>query len=218
LPLGGWPNWVLGNHDRPRVASRVGPAQARVAALLLLTLHGTPTIYNDDEIGLEQSRISPEQVRDPVELNVPGRAMGRDGCRTPMQWDDSPNAGFTTGEPWLPNQANYSQQNVVAQQSKSDSLFHFYRTLIMLRRRSRALTEGGLHSVRAENSVLVFDRAIQDDHITIALNLSDLPRTFRVPSDRTSLRLVLSSRPGRGGELLSGVITLEPNEGIILSA
>jgi alpha-glucosidase len=74
LPPGGWPNWVLGNHDRPRVATRVGPGQARVAAMLLLTLHGTPTIYCGEEIGMEQAQIPPERVRDPVELNVPGFA------------------------------------------------------------------------------------------------------------------------------------------------
>src|SRR5690606_11977646 len=102
LPAGGWPNWVLGNHDRPRIASRVGQAQARVAAMLLLTLRGTPTLYYGDELGMRDVPIAPEQVQDPFEKNVPGMGMGRDPCRTPMQWDTSPNAGFTTGRPWLP--------------------------------------------------------------------------------------------------------------------
>ena len=87
LPPGGWPNWVLGNHDRPRIASRVGREQARIAAMLLLTLRGTPTIYYGDEIGMTQVAISPQQVRDPFEKRVPGLGVGRDGCRTPMQWD-----------------------------------------------------------------------------------------------------------------------------------
>src|SRR6185369_4869433 len=102
LPAGGWPNWVLGNHDRPRVASRVGAAQAGVAAMLLLTLRGTPTLYYGDELGMQQVAIAPEQVRDPFEKNVPGMGQGRDGCRTPMQWDGSPGAGFTDSVPWLP--------------------------------------------------------------------------------------------------------------------
>src|SRR5215218_689746 len=102
LPRDGWPNWVLGNHDRPRIASRVGPRQAAVAAMLLLTLRGTPTIYYGDEIGMAQAAIPPHRVRDPFELNVPGLGLGRDGCRTPMQWDTSSTAGFTTGQPWLP--------------------------------------------------------------------------------------------------------------------
>jgi alpha-glucosidase len=84
LPPGGWPNWVLGNHDRPRIASRVGPHQAAVALMLLLTLRGTPTIYYGDEIGREQLRIAPDQIRDPFEKNVPGLGLGRDGCRSPM--------------------------------------------------------------------------------------------------------------------------------------
>jgi len=85
LPTGAWPNWVLGNHDRPRLASRIGKAQARIAAMLLLTLRGTPTLYYGDEIGMQQVAIAPDQVRDPFEKNVPGIGVGRDGCRTPMQ-------------------------------------------------------------------------------------------------------------------------------------
>jgi len=101
LPAAAWPNWVLGNHDRPRVASRVGQAQARVAAMLLLTLRGTPTLYYGDEIGMQQVAIAKDQVRDPFEKNVPGIGVGRDGCRTPMQWNGEAYGGFTTGKPRL---------------------------------------------------------------------------------------------------------------------
>ena len=90
-----WPNWVLGNHDRSRVASRIGPAQARVAAMLLLTLRGTPTIYQGEEIGMADVPIPTQCLRDPWEKNVPGLGLGRDPERTPMQWDASGNAGFT---------------------------------------------------------------------------------------------------------------------------
>ena len=86
----GWPNWVLGNHDQPRIASRVGAAQARVAAMLLLTLRGTPTLYYGDELGMHDVTIPPERVQDPFEKNVPGLGLGRDPERTPMQWDGSP--------------------------------------------------------------------------------------------------------------------------------
>jgi alpha-glucosidase len=96
LPEGGWPNWVLGNHDRPRIAARVGSAQARIAAMLLLTLRGTPTIYYGDEIGLEQAPIPPGRIRDPLARNVPGLNLGRDGARTPMQWSAKLNAGFSS--------------------------------------------------------------------------------------------------------------------------
>jgi glycosidase len=88
--------------DRPRVASRVGPNQARIAAMLLLSLRGTPTVYYGDEIAMPQVTIAPDQVRDPLGKNVPGRGLGRDGCRTPMRWDSTTHAGFSTAEPWLP--------------------------------------------------------------------------------------------------------------------
>jgi len=130
LPAGGWPNWVLGNHDRPRIASRVGRDQARIAAMLLLTLRGTPTIYYGDEIGMEQVPISPQDVRDPFELRVPGQGLGRDGCRTPMQWDGTPFAGFSTAKPWLPLAENYVVENVAEQQREPDSMLRFYRRLI----------------------------------------------------------------------------------------
>ena len=84
LPAQGWPNWVLGNHDNHRIASRVGLAQARIAAMLLLTLRGTPTLYYGDEIGMCDVNIPPDRVQDPFEKNVPGKGLGRDPERTPM--------------------------------------------------------------------------------------------------------------------------------------
>ena len=99
---------MLGNHDKPRIASRVGRAQARVAAMLLLTLRGTPTLYYGDEIGMQDVPIPPERVQDPFEKNVPGIGLGRDPERTPMQWNAAPNAGFTDGTPWLPLADDYA--------------------------------------------------------------------------------------------------------------
>ena len=113
LPKGAWPNWVLGNHDRPRIASRVGPEQARIAAMLLLTLRGTPTLYYGDEIGMHQLAVAPEDIRDPFEKNLPGIGVGRDGCRTPMQWDASHFSGFSEGKPWLPLPEDHVRENVV---------------------------------------------------------------------------------------------------------
>src|SRR5262249_37985030 len=97
LPPHGLPNSVLGHHDQHRPASRVGLAQARVAAMLLLTLRGTPMLYYGDEIGMRDVAIPPEQVQDPWEKNVPGLGLGRDPERTPVQWDITANAGFTNG-------------------------------------------------------------------------------------------------------------------------
>src|SRR5205807_8023511 len=140
LPVGGWPNWVLGNHDRPRIASRVGRAQARVAAILLLTLRGTPTIYYGDELGMEQVKIPPDRVRDPWEKNVPGLGLGRDGARTPMQWDATEHAGFSTIEPWLPVAADFVTENVANLRHDRTSIYTLHRRLLALRRLSPALT------------------------------------------------------------------------------
>ena len=94
LPRDGWPNWVLGNHDRPRIATRVGRAQARVAAVLLLTLRGTPTMYYADELGLCDVAIPEARMQDPQGLGH-GPQFSRDPHRTPMPWDDSRNGAFT---------------------------------------------------------------------------------------------------------------------------
>ena len=133
LPHGAWPNWVLGNHDKARIASRIGEAQAWVAAMLLLTLRGTPTICYGDEIGMKDVLIAPEQVQDPAEKNEPGLGLGRDPERTPMPWDGSPLAGFTTGKPWLPLGPDHASANVAAMSKSPDSILNLYRRLIELR-------------------------------------------------------------------------------------
>ncbi|HEU5424226.1 MAG TPA: alpha-amylase family glycosyl hydrolase [Nitrolancea sp.] len=154
LPEGAWPNWVLGNHDRQRIASRVGPEQARVAAMLLLTLRGTPTIYYGDEIGMHDVPILPEQVRDPHELREPGIGAGRDPERTPMQWDGKPNAGFTSGTPWLPLAEDAGQLNVEIEREERHSMLALQRELIELRRRAPALVTGGYTPVPASDDLL----------------------------------------------------------------
>ena len=144
LPVGAWPNWVLGNHDRSRVASRVGRAQARVAAMLLLTLRGTPTIYQGEEIGMVDTPIPPHLVQDPLERNVPGFGLGRDPVRTPMPWSPEPHGGFTEGRPWLPLHADADVLNVSTQADDPRSMLSLYRALIRLRRDSDVLSIGDL--------------------------------------------------------------------------
>ena len=125
LPEGAWPNYVMGNHDESRLGSRIGPEAAPLAAMLLLTLRGTPTLYYGDEIGMTGIDIPPEKQQDPWGVRVPG--LGRDGCRTPMQWDDSPNAGFSQAsrETWLPLSGDYPQVNVLRQLNQPDSRLIF---------------------------------------------------------------------------------------------
>jgi alpha-glucosidase len=175
LPPGGWPNWVLGNHDRSRLASRIGPAQVRVAAMLLLTLRGTPTIYQGEEIGMQDVPVPPERVRDPWEKRVPGLGLGRDPVRTPMPWDAGPNAGFAPAgvEPWLPLGADHATVNVAAQRDDPRSMLALYRALLALRRAEPALSTGGIAEVRAEGGVLAYERrdAATGRRLCVRLNL-----------------------------------------------
>ena len=158
LPAGGWPNWVLGNHDRPRVASKRGAAQARVAAMLLLTLRGTPTLYYGDELGLADVAITPDQVKDPLELREPGLGRGRDPVRTPMAWDDGANGGFTGGAPWLPLHADWPTRNVAAQAGERGSMLSLYRDLLRLRRAHPALALGDFALLESDGDVLAYER------------------------------------------------------------
>ncbi len=151
---------MLGNHDRNRIASRVGSAQARVAAVLLLTLRGTPTLYYGDEIGMTDVPIPAEKVRDPWEKNVPGIGVGRDPARTPMQWNGGPNAGFCPPalKPWLPVAEDHETVNVAEQAGDCGSMLTLYRSLIALRRRESALSVGSYTPVIAGGDLLAYAR------------------------------------------------------------
>lgn len=216
LPAGGWPNWVLGNHDRPRVESRVGPEQARVAAMLLLTLRGTPTIYYGDEIGMRQVPIAPNHIRDPLEKNVPGPGVGRDGARTPMPWDASRNAGFSSAEPWLPLAADHQSENVQNQKGDAASLYHLYRRLLSLRRTTSALVLGSYQPVAAAGDLLLFVRQHGRQRILVALNLGQEPSLVASEPQSWRGRLLLSSFLDRDQEAIDGAIALRPHEGVIL--
>ena len=119
LPPGGWPSWVLGNHDQRRIASRLGPAQARVAMVLLLTLRGTPTLYYGDELGLENVPIPAERERDPFGIRQPGTGQGRDpGAHADAMGPDCQRAASARGEPWLPLGEGHARYSVQAQKSR----------------------------------------------------------------------------------------------------
>jgi alpha-glucosidase len=172
LPEGAWPNWVLGNHDRQRVASRVGPAQARVAAMLLLTLRGTPTVYQGDELGMENVPIPPEWVMDPWEKNIPGLGLGRDPVRTPIAWSGGEGAGFTSGTPWLPIDRR-PEMRVDLQKEDPGSMLGFHRALLALRRKEAALSLGSYRTLGVDENVFCFERRHGERALAIALNFSD---------------------------------------------
>ena len=217
LPMGGWPNWVLSNHDQKRIASRAGRDQARIAAMLLLTLRGTPTLYYGDEIGMESVPIPPELVQDPWEKNEPGLGLGRDPSRTPMQWDASPNAGFTTGKPWLPVASDYVERNVACCAEDGTSILMLYRELIRLRRKRPSLSVGEYLSVHSDEHVLVFERQHDGDRLIVALNFSRDRQTVPLPPGETGWRPVLTSSLRPIAEAGKDRIVLGPSEGVILS-
>jgi alpha-glucosidase len=220
LPTGGWPNWVLGNHDRSRLASRVGGvAQARLAAMLLLTLRGTPTIYNGDELGMRDVPIPPDRVQDPWEKNLPGLGLGRDPCRTPMQWTAAPGAGFTRATPWLPLSADRQEANVEVESEDNTSILSLYRDLILLRQLEPALTVGAYREIQVEGDLFVYERRQGQQRFVIALNFgsSAVPLHLRV-----SGAIAASTNPERpigehnieeSGRLTT---TLGPFEGVLV--
>jgi alpha-glucosidase len=216
LPVGAWPNWVLGNHDRPRVASRVGREQARVAAMLLLTLRGTPTLYYGDEIGMHQVAIAPEQVRDPFEKNVPGIGVGRDGCRTPMQWDATAFAGFSTTTPWLPLADDFTHENVVNLAADERSIFHLYKALIDLRKKLPPLQSGEYVPIAAEGDLLLYRRQSGETAIVIALNLGAEPISIASETIGLGGEILLSTMLDRRYEKIAGELDLRGNEGVII--
>src|SRR5690606_13354635 len=142
LPGESWPNWVLSNHDRPRIASRVGEAQARIAAMLLLTLRGTPTLYYGDEIGMRDEPIPIDEIVDPQGLNMPEKDLSRDPARTPMQWDEGLYAGFSNAKPWLRIARNYARVNVERLRQDPYSMLVLHHKLLKLRNQEPALQLG----------------------------------------------------------------------------
>jgi glycosidase len=216
LPAGGWPNWVLGNHDRPRIAARLGREQARVAALLLLTLRGTPTMYYGDELGLNDAAIPRDRVRDPRELREPNLGLGRDPQRTPMPWDGSPNAGFTGSEPWLPLNTDWRERNVEALDRDAGSILSLYRRLLALRRSHRTLSVGDISLLKTQGDTLAYERVSGDARLLVALNLGATPQIVSVPLWARSGKMLLSTLDGSAIGQDSDLV-LRPDEGVIIA-
>ena len=213
-----WPNWVLGNHDQPRVATRIGGDQARVAAMLVLTLRGTPTLYNGDELGMVNADIAREDMLDPRARSCDCKGIGRDPFRTPMQWDDTANAGFTSGKPWLPLAASHHTVHVKAQRDDGGSMLALHRELLALRKRSPALHRGGYLPVNVDGEgVFAYTRFHGDEAFLITLNLTDVPRAFTLPARVGGGAVVLSTRGPKARDRRVGErIELSPNEGLLI--
>ncbi len=203
VPPYGWPTYVVSNHDQTRVATRVGADQARVVALLLLTLRGTPFLYYGDELGMLDVDIPAEKYQDPQGINL---GISRDPERTPMQWDASPHAGFSSAEPWLPVAPDFAQVNVEAEKTDPRSILTLYKRLIDLRRGDDALALGDYQPLDAPDGVFAYGRGGKS---TVALNFTGESKRLGFGGS-----VVISTELDRSGAV--EMLDLRPHEGVIL--
>jgi alpha-glucosidase len=206
--------WLTPIYDKRRIASRIGQPQARIAAMLLLTLKGTPFFFAGDELGLGQVTIPPDRVVDPFEKLVGGYGLNRDPERSPMRWDGSANGGFSADEPWLPMGDDVAERNVEALQADRRSLLWLYQRLIQLRRSEAALATGEYRPLRARNDILSYERYCRDERILIALNIAPEPRKLEWHGEGDLLLSTYLDETGR--RKLRGPTLLRPDEGVVV--
>ena len=205
---GAWPAWCLGNHDHPRIASRYGRGPARVAAMLLLTLRGTPFLFQGDELGLEDVAIPPGRIVD---------VDGRDPVRAPIPWEPPSSAGagagFTTGQSWLPITPDAEALAASAQAGDPRSMLSFHRRLLALRRATPALQDGPYGSLDAGEDVFAFERG---GELVVALNFAPHERAAGLGGRG---ELLLSTRVDArvGAAVDLSELVLEPDEGVIVA-
>jgi alpha-glucosidase len=215
LAAGGWPNHVLGNHDEPRIAFRRGPEQARVGAFLLLTSRGTPTLYYGDELGMTQPDIPPDRQLDP--WGRVGEVIGRDGCRTPMQWAPGPHAGFSPAwcdATWLPVQGNADRVCVEAQLAEPDSMLALHRRLLAVRRAEAALRVGAYRRLQgAGDGLLVWERSHGDDRFATVLSFVDHPVEAELPG---RWEVAVASHVDLEGRRVADSFTVGPHTALLL--
>jgi alpha-glucosidase len=209
---GGWPVYVIGNHDMPRSYVRYGDGQhndqiAKLMAGLYLTLRGTPIMYYGEELGMENNDpVRKEDVKDPLGVTGWPNEKGRDGERTPMQWNDSPNAGFSRATPWLPVPASYKTHNVAGELQDPNSILQFYRHLLALRHQEHALLDGDYIALNQDNpDVLSYLRRYKNEAVLVVLNMSAMAQqiSFNLadngfPSAKATTLLTTSTVPASG--------------------
>lgn len=230
IPPGGWPTQVLSNHDQSRHFTRYGRGvdsetagrRARAAAVLLLTLRGTPFLYYGEEIGMRDVRLRYRDLRDPYTKRYWLLQSGRDPARTPMQWDGTPHAGFTMGEPWLPIPRESEFINVAAESADPSSLLSLYRRLIALRKASPALLDGRYSEVDgAPVSCLLYVREHEGPSAArylIAINFSASPQRFSLSTVDSGGEVLLSTSADSTQKRFDpSRVTLLPDEAIIVA-
>lgn len=226
IPAGGWPTIVFSNHDQPRHIDRYGAggaadSRARAAALLLLTMPGTPFLYYGEELGMRNGHLRYRDLRDPYTKRFWPFRPGRDPARTPMQWDTSLHAGFTTGQPWLPVSGDSVTLNVTKESRDPDSLWSLYRRLIHLRRASPALTHGDCRLLEGcPADCLLYQRSAKTqegtmERLLVAVNFSDRTCDVTLPANLQG-RLLLSTDPRSSTVWDAHRVRLGPDEGLLV--
>ena len=232
-----WNSLFWDNHDQPRAASRWGddsPLSAKMLATCLLSLQGTPYIYEGDELGMTNAYFKDlSQYRDIESLNAFKELTGaglisademmeclalrsRDNARTPVQWDDSPNAGFTTGTPWIEVNPNYTAINAAAEEKDPDSVLNYYKQMITLRKSHLGLIYGSFQLLAEENpQVFAYRRTLAEtgENYLIACNFSDKVAAFTIPADFAGARRLIGNYPDTAP---TGAVTLRPYEAFVL--
>ncbi|MHA1331335.1 MAG: alpha-amylase family glycosyl hydrolase [Candidatus Hodarchaeales archaeon] len=206
-------NFQLGNHDQTRVVTRLGVKQARIAALMLLTLRGTPFIYYGEELGMHNVTIPPLDIQDPWERTEPGK--GRDPERTPMQWDNRENAGFSKVKPWLKVSTDYRLLNVLVEKQNRKSFLHLYHKLLSLRKEYISLSVGKYKSFNLNENCFIYLRSYQDEKFLILLNFSNEEQTIGLECLKNSM-IILSTFLDREDNITNDSVMLRKQEGCLI--
>ncbi|MFX0204567.1 MAG: alpha-amylase family glycosyl hydrolase [Candidatus Hodarchaeota archaeon] len=226
LPYPYWPCYVFSNHDKPRMITRFGndEKKARLLTLLLLTLRGTPFIYYGEEIGMHQGNIPKIALRDPIAnlkvLGIPvGKFFGRDGCRTPMQWDSSiGNAGFSPNPkitPWLPISTNSDRINVEIQKNDEKSMLSYFKRALEIRKTENALSKGTLHNLMIpRKGCLTFERKDNQEGILVILNFNK--RQVQVQNPYPFSKVIFSTYMLKISENTTNSLSIQAYEGVLL--
>jgi alpha-glucosidase len=211
LPAGASPNWVLGSHDVHRLATRLGPARARVAAVIGLTLPGTITLYNGDELGLPDHPLPPDVPRDGFARRNPARS--RDPARSPMPWDGSDHGGFSQARPWLPTYPDADTIGVAAQHQDPSSFLTLYHRLLDLRS-ALGWARGPIAGLHSTDDELVYDRHVQGRRYRVAARIEDGARTLTLPVPG---RVLLRARQPHPPDLpLTDAVTLTGPDALVV--
>jgi alpha-glucosidase len=212
---GGWPTWVISNHDIVRSYNRYGDGVhnddiAKLMGALYLTLRGTPIMYYGEELGMENNDPKrPEDVKDPIGRRGWPVEKGRDGERTPMQWSEAANAGFSNHDPWLPVPESYKTHNVASESKDPNSVLEFYRKVLTLRHENSALLEGTYQALNEEDAnVLSYVRSYKGKSVLVALNMSGAAQKTSVKMEGASAATLTSLVATPGAEAKGSEVSL----------